>query len=103
VYADRHRVEHSFEVGDLVFLRLHRYRQSSLKKNCIEKLKPRFYGPYRVIRRDGEVAYELELLEGSKIHNVFHVSYLKKALGQQITTSPNLPPLDEEGQLVLTP
>jgi hypothetical protein len=32
---------------------------------------------------------------------VFHVSCLKKALGQQITTSAELPPLDEEGQLVL--
>jgi hypothetical protein len=36
--------------------------------------------------------------EGSKIHNVFHVSCLKKALGQHITTSAELPPLDEEGQ-----
>jgi hypothetical protein len=103
MYADRHRVERSFEVGDLVFLRLQPYRQSSLKKSGAEKLKPRFYGPYRVIRRVGEVAYELELPEGSKIHNVFHVSCLKKALGQQVTSSAELPPLDEEGQLVLIP
>jgi hypothetical protein len=100
LYADRHRVERAFEVGDLVFLRLHPYRQSSLKKNGVEKLKPRFYGPYRVVQRVGEVAYELELLDGSKIYNVFHVSCLKKALGQQVTTSTKLPPLDE-GQLVL--
>jgi hypothetical protein len=70
-----------FLVGDLVFLRLQPYKQSSLKKFGAEKLKPRFYGPYRVIQRVGEVAYELELLEGSKIHNVFHVSCLKKAVG----------------------
>jgi hypothetical protein len=70
-----------------VFLRLQPYRQSSLKKSGAEKLKPQFYGPYRVTRRVGEVAYELEFLEGSKIHNLFHVSCLKKALGQQITTS----------------
>ena len=54
-------------------------------------------------RRVGEVAYEFELPEGSRIHNVFHVSCLKKALGQQMTTSVELPPLDEEGQLVLVP
>jgi hypothetical protein len=103
IYADRHRVERTFEVGDLVFLRLQPYRQSSLKKSGAEKLKPCFYGPYRVIQRVGEVAYELELSEGRKIHNVFHVSCLKKALGQQVTTSAELPPLDEEGQLVLVP
>jgi hypothetical protein len=40
IYADRHRVEHSFEVGDLVFLRLQSYRQSSMKKSGAEKLKP---------------------------------------------------------------
>jgi hypothetical protein len=65
---------------DLVFLRLQPYRQSSLKRNEAKKLKPRFYGPYRIIRRVGEVAYELELPEGSKIHNIFHVSCLKKAV-----------------------
>ena len=79
------------------------YKQTSLKKNGAEKLKPRYYGPYKVVRKVGEVAYELELPEGSKIHNVFHVSCLKKALGQQIITSEILPPLDDEGQLTLVP
>jgi hypothetical protein len=85
----------------LVFLRLQPYRQSSLKKSGTEKLKPRFYGPYRIMRQVGEVAYELELPEGSKIHNVFHVSCLKKVVRQFISTSEELPPLDEEGQLEL--
>jgi hypothetical protein len=34
---------------------------------------------------------------------VFHVLCLKKALGKQVTSSEKLPPLDEEGQLVLVP
>jgi hypothetical protein len=101
--ADRHKIECSFEVGDLVFLRRQPYRQLSLKKSGAEKLKPRFYGPYRIMRQVGEVAYELELPEGSKIHNSFHVSCLKKAVGQFISTSEELPPLDEEGQLELVP
>ena len=81
MYADRGRIERHFEVGDLVYLRLQPYRQSMLKQKGAEKLKPHFYGPYRVIRRVGQVAYELELPQGSKIHNIFHVSCLKKALG----------------------
>jgi len=103
MYADRHRTERNFEMGDVVYLRLQPYRQSSLKKKVVEKLKPRFYGLYRISKKIGQVAYELELPEGSKIHNVFHVSCLKKAVGQQIIISQELPPLDDEGQLVIVP
>lgn len=81
-YADQQRVERKFEVGDKVYVRSQPYKQSSLKKKSgYEKLKPKFYGPYKVIHKVGEVAYVLELLENNKIHNVFHVSCLKKALG----------------------
>ncbi|XP_060182274.1 uncharacterized protein LOC132611935 [Lycium barbarum] len=43
------------------------------------KLIPRFIGPFEILRRVGEVAYELALPPGlSGVHLVFHVSMLKK-------------------------
>ena len=72
-----------FNVDNLVYLRLHPYKQTSLKRNGEKKLKQIYYGPFKVIQKIGEVSYELELPEGSKIHNVFNVSYLKKAIGQK--------------------
>jgi hypothetical protein len=103
VQEDKHRVERTFEVGDLVYLRLQPYRQASIKRSGGEKLQPRFFGPYRISRKVGVVAYELELPHGSKIHNIFHMSCLKRAINQHITPLEVLPPLDEEGQLVLVP
>eukprot|EP00253_Pinus_taeda_P034492 PITA_34492 len=54
-----------------------------------------------VTRRVGEVAYELELPPGSRVHNIFHVSCLKKAVGQQVAAATDLSPMDDEGHLVL--
>lgn len=103
LYADQQRIEHTCEVGNMVYLGFQPFRQSTLKKSGADKLKPRFYGSFRVIRRVGAVAYELELPATSKVHNVFHVSHLKKALGHNVVVYSDLPPLDEEGQLVLIP
>ena len=43
LYADKHRIERSFEIGDLVYLWLQPYRQSSLKKKGAEKLMRGFW------------------------------------------------------------
>ncbi len=58
---------------------------------------------FRLIKRVGEVAYKLDLLIESRVHNIFHVSHLKKALGHQIIPSIVLPTLDDERKLVLVP
>ena len=90
-------------VDDLVSIHLQPSKKSTLKGKGAEKLKPQFYGPYRVIRCVGEVAYELELPNGRKIHNIFHVSCLKKATGKNIAANMDLPPIDDEGHLIFQP
>ena len=50
-YENQHRVERHFQVNDLVYLRLHPYKQTTIKFKDSEKLKTRFYGPYKVIER----------------------------------------------------
>ncbi|WMV54913.1 hypothetical protein MTR67_048298 [Solanum verrucosum] len=49
------------------------------------KLSPRYIGPYKIIRRVGQVAYELEL---STVHPVFHVSMLRKCIGDPSRITP---------------
>jgi hypothetical protein len=45
------------------------------------KLAPRYIGPFKVLERRGEVDYQLELPESLLgVHDVFHVSQLKKCL-----------------------
>ena len=68
-------------MNDLVYLRLHPYKQTTIKGKGLEKLKPIFYIPHKVTRKLGEVAYQLEIPMGRKIHNVFDVSCLKNFIG----------------------
>jgi hypothetical protein len=49
--------------------------------NVKGKLSPRFIGPYKILKRVGEVAYQLELPDQLvDVHDIFHVSQLKKCL-----------------------
>ena len=101
--ADQHRSKRSFQVGDMVFLHLHPYKQSSLKLKGRHKLAPKFYGPYKVLQKIGSVAYKLELPPSSRIHPVFHVSCLKQVLGTNVRTQTALPEMDKEGSILLEP
>jgi hypothetical protein len=69
-----------FEKGDHVYLKMSPLRGMRRFK-VKDKLFPRFIGPFIVFRRVGEMAYQLELPDNlSDVHNVFHVSQLKKCL-----------------------
>ena len=102
--VDQHRSERSFDVGDWVFLRLQPYKQMSLKKAKKDnKLSPKYYDPYKVLQKIGTMAYKLELPTSSQVHPIFHVSCLKKVIGENIPVHTIFPKLDEEGKIILEP
>jgi ribonuclease HI len=76
-YADSNRNHREFKVGDHVFLKV-KANRSSLKLGSCAKLAARFCGPFEILERIGPVAYMLALPASMTIHNVFHVSLLKK-------------------------
>ena len=60
------------------------------------KLAFRFFRPFQVLQRVGEVAYKLTLSEHAKIHPVIHVSQLQASLPPATSAMPELPILDED-------
>ncbi|KAI3808911.1 hypothetical protein L1987_24874 [Smallanthus sonchifolius] len=87
-YADRRRKPLEFNIGDNVLLKV------SLWKGVVRfgkkrKLSPRFVGPFKILERIGPVAYRLELLiEMNGVHDVFHVSNLRKCLADETLAIP---------------
>ena len=76
-YADLKRRHLEFQLEDHVYLKVKAWKRSLKLGNC-SKLAPRFCGPFEILARIGPVAYQLALPANLKIHNVFHVSLLKK-------------------------
>jgi len=67
------------------------------------KLSPKYYGLYKVLQKIGTMTYKLELPASSQVHPVFHVSCLKKVIGDNLPVQTIFPELDGEGKIILEP
>lgn len=77
-------------------LKPYRHNSVTLRKNL--KFFARYYGPYMIEERIGEVANRLRLLAWSKIHPIFHVK-----IGDRIVLMTALPFIDEERHIKVAP
>ncbi|XP_019435934.1 PREDICTED: uncharacterized protein LOC109342399 [Lupinus angustifolius] len=80
-YANKKRIFLEFEVKEWVFNKLQPHRQHMVVRRINQKLVPRYYGPFPILARVGAVSYKVKLPPTARVHPVFHISQLKKALG----------------------
>ncbi|GKE51081.1 putative reverse transcriptase domain-containing protein [Tanacetum coccineum] len=87
-YANIRRKPKVFHVGDKVMLNVSPWK-GVVCFGKWGKLNPRYVGPFKVIKRVGTVSYKLQLPQQlSRVHNIFHVSNLKKCLSNESLVIP---------------
>ena len=85
-YVDVRRREREFQIEDLVFLKVSPIEGMM---RFVKKGKLRYLSPYKIYKRVGKVAYELELpAKLAAVHPVFHISLLKKCVGDPASIVP---------------
>lgn len=75
--AYQHKVFNEFQVGEHVYLCIKAMNISLSIRSCA-KFTPWYCEPFKIIERIGPVAYQLAVPPKVKVHNVFHISFLKK-------------------------
>ena len=87
----------------MVYLKLQPYNQTSLALRKNLKLSSKYYGPYTVLAKVGIVAYKLQLPPSFRVYPVFHMSLLKKKIGDKRVAQTVLPATGADGQFLVKP
>lgn len=101
-YYDKKRRPLEFAIGDMVFLKVNPQR-THLITGKDKRLSPRFAGPFKILKRVGSLAYELELPSQVKVHPVFHVNLLKKYVPNANHVLQDNSNLKDDGSLQVEP
>jgi hypothetical protein len=96
---DKRRSDRTFQVRDLVFVKLQPYVQTSLVSRANQKLSFRYFGPYQILSKIGSAAYKLDIPNSSTVHPVFHVSQLKQFIQPPTQVSAVIPDLSDPFQV----
>ncbi|WMV19429.1 hypothetical protein MTR67_012814 [Solanum verrucosum] len=87
-YADVRRRDLEFYINDWIYLKISPMK-GGMRFGKKGKLSPRNVGPYKILRRIGKVVYGLDLPNDlASVHLVFHVSLLKKCVGDPMSIVP---------------
>lgn len=70
-FVDKSRRHLSFEMGQMMFLKLRLYMRSTISKRLRQKLSASYYGPFEIVERNGSISYHLKLSETSRITMYF--------------------------------
>jgi hypothetical protein len=89
---DKNHCELEFAMGDWAWLCLNHCAATTIRESDYSKLGPKYFGPYEVCEKIGSVSYRLRLRLPAKtrIHDVFHIAFLKKF---EVVSPGSVPPL----------
>nr|GEX39494.1 zinc finger, CCHC-type [Tanacetum cinerariifolium] len=79
------------------------HKQVTMRQERCNKLTPKYYGPFQILAKVGQVAYKLLLPATSQIHLVFHISQLKLYKGPLPNATAILPVCDPQGEMTKQP
>nr|GEY65069.1 reverse transcriptase domain-containing protein [Tanacetum cinerariifolium] len=102
-HADLKRKPMEFQVEDKVMLKVSPWK-GVVRFGKQGKLNPRYVRPFKVLERVGDVSYKLDLpKELSRVHNIFHVSNLKKCHADEPLAGATLTLLNQPFEIDLIP